>query len=59
MLLLIPLAVRSKVYVCGRSIAGIADSKPAEDMDVCLFVLLVCCAGSSLCNELNTPSEEP
>jgi hypothetical protein len=33
---LIPVAVRSKAWVCGRSLAGIAGSNPAEDIDVCL-----------------------
>ena len=30
----IPVAERSKVRVCGRSLAGIAGSNPAESMDV-------------------------
>jgi hypothetical protein len=38
--LLIPMAVRSKVYVCVSSIAGIAGSNPGERMDVCLLCLL-------------------
>ena len=29
-----------------------------RDMDVRLFCFFVCCAGSSLCNELTTRSEE-
>jgi len=36
----IPFAVRSKAYVCGRSIAEIAGSNPVMDMDVSLFCLL-------------------
>ena len=36
----IPVAVRSNSYVCGRFIAGIAGSNPAEDMDVRLLCLL-------------------
>jgi hypothetical protein len=30
-------AARSKAWVCGRSLAGIAGSNPAEGMDVCLL----------------------
>ena len=38
----IPVVVRSRVWVCGRSLAGIADSDPAGRMSVRLFwVLLV------------------
>ena len=33
----IPLAERSKASVFGLSLAGIAGSNPAEDMDVCLL----------------------
>jgi hypothetical protein len=36
----IPVAARSKAWVCGRSLAGIADSNPAGDMDVCLLWVL-------------------
>jgi hypothetical protein len=28
-------AARSKAWVCGRSLAGIAGSNPTEGMDVC------------------------
>jgi hypothetical protein len=31
------LAVRSKAYVCGRSLAGIVGSNPVGGMDVCLL----------------------
>jgi len=41
--MLIPAALRSKVYVCSRLIASIAGSNPAEDMDVGLLCFL--CAG--------------
>jgi hypothetical protein len=34
--MLIPVAVRSKAWVCGLSFAGIAGSNPAGDIDVCL-----------------------
>jgi len=36
----IPVAVRSKAYACGRSIAGIAVSNPSKGMDVCLLCLV-------------------
>jgi hypothetical protein len=35
-----PVAARSKAWVCGRSLAGIADSNPARGMDVCLLCVL-------------------
>ena len=38
-----PLAARSKTWVCGRSLAGIAGSNPAGGMDVCCE----CCVLSS------------
>jgi hypothetical protein len=34
----IPVAERSKTWVCSRSPAGIADSNPAGGMAVCVFV---------------------
>jgi len=36
----IPVAARSKDWVCGRSVVGIAGSKPAEDVHVYLFKVL-------------------
>jgi len=33
----IPVAARSKAWVCGRSLAGIAGSNPVGGMDVCLL----------------------
>jgi hypothetical protein len=36
----IPVAVRSKAYVCGRLITGIVGSNPAEGMDVSPLCLL-------------------
>jgi hypothetical protein len=33
----IPVAARSKAWVCGRSFAGIACSNPTGDMEVCLL----------------------
>jgi hypothetical protein len=38
----IPVAVRSKVSVYGRSLTGIVGSNPSEGMDVSL-VSVVCC----------------
>ena len=35
--MLIPVAERSKAWVCSRSPVGIAGSNPAEGMDVCLL----------------------
>ena len=32
----IPVAERSKAKVCGRSLAGVAGSNPAGDMNVCV-----------------------
>jgi len=40
---LCPVAARSKAWVYGRSLAGIAVSNPAGGMDVCFFVSAVCC----------------
>jgi hypothetical protein len=55
-----PVAVRSKAWVCSRTIAGTAGSNRAEDMEfVRCFCCVVCCAGSCLCDELITRSEEP
>jgi hypothetical protein len=53
-------AARSKAYVCGRLVAGVAGSDPAEDMDVrllCLYVVLSC-VGRGLCDGLITRPEE-
>jgi len=33
----IPVTARSKVWVCARSLAGIAGSNPAADIEVCLL----------------------
>ena len=35
-----PVVIRSKAYVCGRSVLGIAASNPAKGMDVLLLSLL-------------------
>jgi hypothetical protein len=52
----IPVAARSKAWVCGRSQAGIAGLYPAGDIDMSV-VIVVCCqievriyvTGCSLC----------
>jgi hypothetical protein len=53
-------AARSKVWVCGRLVAGIKSSNPTEGMDVCLLCLYVVlsCVGRGLCNGLITRSEK-
>ena len=40
---LIPVAARSKAWVCGRSLTGIAGSKPTWGKDVLSVVSVVCC----------------
>jgi hypothetical protein len=52
----IPVAARSKAWVSGRSLAGIAGSNPTSGMDVCRK----CCvlSGSSLCVGLITRPEQ-
>jgi hypothetical protein len=54
----IPVAVRSKAYIFSRLFSGITDLNPDEGMDIRFFVLVVCCVGSCLCDELITPSEK-
>jgi hypothetical protein len=34
------MAVRSKAWVCGRSLAGIVGSNPAGGMDVCVVFVV-------------------
>jgi hypothetical protein len=36
----IPVAARSKAWVCGRSLVGIMGSNPAGDPDACLLTVL-------------------
>jgi hypothetical protein len=54
------MAARSKAYVCGRSVAGVAVSNPARGMDVCLLCLYVVLSfvGRGLCDGLITRLEE-
>ena len=54
----VPVAVRSKAYVCHRSLAGIAGSNPAGGMGVCFLWALRVVPGRSLCNEpITRPGE--
>jgi hypothetical protein len=50
-------AVRSKVWVYGRSVSGIISSNSSEGMDVSLFNFLHC-IGSGLCGHLITRPEK-
>ena len=36
------MAVQCNAWICSRSLAGIADSNPAGNMEVCLLCLLCC-----------------
>jgi hypothetical protein len=56
MLLPVPVAPRSKAWVCGRSPAEIIGSNPTGDINVCRE----CCvwSGRGLCDELITRPEE-
>ena len=38
----IPVAVRSKAWVCGRSLVGITGSNPSEGMVICLASVVFC-----------------
>jgi hypothetical protein len=54
---LIPVAARSKAWVCGHSFAGIMSSNTAGDMDVyCEFCVLL--SGRGLCFGLITGPEK-
>jgi hypothetical protein len=45
----VPVAARSKAWVCGRSLAAIVGSNPTGGMDVCLLFVL---SGRGFCEEL-------
>jgi hypothetical protein len=49
-----------KAYVCGRLVAGVAGSNPAEGMDICrlCFYVVLSCVGRGLCDGLITRPEE-
>jgi hypothetical protein len=56
----ISMAARSKAYVCGSSVAGVAVLNHARGMDVrllCLYVVLSC-VDRGLCDGLITRPEE-
>ena len=53
-----PVAARSKAWVCGRWIAGIAGSNPDDDIDVYLVRVLCVFSGRRLCIGLITRPEE-
>jgi hypothetical protein len=51
-------AERSKVRVCGRSLAGIAGSNPGGDDGYLSLVNVVCLSGSGLCSgPISRPEE--
>jgi hypothetical protein len=54
----VPVAMRFKAWVCGRSLAGMAGSNPPEGMDV--GVSCECCVlpGRQLCVGLITRPED-
>jgi hypothetical protein len=52
----IPVDAQSKAWVCGRSLDGIADSKPAESMDVSCDCDVL--SGRGRCVGLTTSPEE-
>jgi len=52
-----PVAVWSKVWVCGRSLARIVGSNSAAGMTVCLLCI-VCSSGRGLCDGPITRPEE-
>jgi hypothetical protein len=54
----IPMAVRSKAWVCGRSLDEIVCSDPASGMDVCLSLVSSVLSVTGLCVGLITLSEE-
>jgi len=54
----VPVAARSKEYVCGRSPAEIVGSNPTGGMEVCVFWVLCVLSGRGLCGELIPRSEE-
>jgi hypothetical protein len=56
----IPVALRSKAWVCGRLVAGMTGSNQAPGMDVCLLSLnfVWSCVGRGLCGWHITRPEE-
>jgi len=54
----VPVAARSKAWVCVRSPVEIGGSNPIGCKDVCLSVVSVVLSGRGLCDELITRPEE-
>ena len=54
----VPAPTRTKAWVCGHSLAGIAGSNLAREMDVSLLWVLWVLSGRDLCVGLNTRPEE-
>jgi hypothetical protein len=52
------MAAQAKTYVCGRLVAEVASSNPAQSMDVCLLCVVLSCVGRGLCEGLITRPEE-
>ena len=50
----VPVAARSKGKLCSRSVAGLAGPNPTGAW---LFVFVVCCVGSDVCDKLIAPSD--
>ena len=53
----IPVAARSKAWVCDRPLAGIADSNPAFGMDVSLANVVCCQVEVSAAGLITRPEE--
>ena len=54
----IPVAAPSKVWICGRSLAGIVGSNPAGGIDICVLCVLCVFSGRDLCDGPITSPEE-
>jgi len=48
----IPVAMPSKAYICGDTIAEIGSSNPAEGMDVGFLLFVMCSVCSGICDGL-------
>jgi len=54
----IPVAARSKIWVCGSSLTGIPGSNPPGSVEVCILWVM-CLSGRGLCDELITNTQSP
>jgi hypothetical protein len=52
-----PVAARSKAWVCGRALAGVVVSNPTGGMDVCLVQCLCCQVEFSATGPIPRPEE--